>query len=515
MLEVTLGKQIHKSHALVIIIDKNSNLRQILKSYKLDSLLPQLELSNYKAEKLERLVLLGEPDKIERVVFVSVGDKGHDIDVIRQAGGIAAKSIKGLKQESGHMAVKATIKEHDEAAVIRALTEGAILSLYNYDTFKTDDGKEIKDKTKVHHLSIIANDTADNHKAITRATKLSNAVFLSRQMVNLPGSKMTPSEMAKVGKSLAKDNPKIKVTVLGEEQIAKLGMNSYLSVGKGSAQESQFIVLEYYGDTPKAKPIVFVGKSVTFDTGGISLKPASDMDKMRYDMSGGAAAMGIMKAVSDMELPINLVCIMAAVENMPGGNALKPGDIVTSMAGITINVLNTDAEGRLTLADALTYADKFNPKVVIDMATLTGACGVALGGYAAGLFSHEAKSGELKEALKVSAKHTGENLWDLPLDDYHLEQIKDDYADIKNAVGPQGGASTAAAFLYRFAKDYEWAHIDIAGMAWADKETPYVPKGGVGYGVRLIVDYIEKQVKETAPKKTTKPAAKAKAKSRK
>jgi leucyl aminopeptidase len=510
MLEVTLGKQIHKSHALVFIIDKTTNLTQVLKSYKLDKLISQLDLSNYKAEKLEKLVLLGESGKIERVIFVSIGDKTADIDTIRQAGGIAAKMIKGLKQEGGHLAVKANIKDHNESQIIRALTEGAILSLYSYDTFKTDDGKEIKDKSKVHHLAILANDTPENHKAIARATKLSNAVFLTRQMVNLPGNKMTPSEMAKTAKALAKDNPKIKVTVLGEEQIAKLGMGSYLGVGKGSAQECQFIVLEYYGESPKVKPVVFVGKSVTFDTGGISLKPASDMDKMRYDMAGGAAAMGIMKAVSDMELPVNLVCIMAAVENMPSGTAIKPGDILTSMAGITINVLNTDAEGRLTLADALTYAGKFNPKVVIDMATLTGACGVALGGYAAGLFSHEAKSKKLKDELKISAKYTGEGLWDLPLDDYHLEQIKDDFADIKNAVGPQGGASTAAAFLYRFAKDYDWAHIDIAGMAWADKEMPYTPKGGAGYGVRLIVNYIENQIKEEAPKKAVKAKPKAK-----
>lgn len=504
MIEVVLGKQIHKSHAFVIIIDKTTDIKQVLKSYKLDSMIPQLELSDYKADKLERLVLLGEAGKIERVILLSLGDKSADIDLIRQAGGIATKTIKGLKQESGHLVIKTDMDKYGEPQVVRALTEGAILSLYSYDLFKTDDGKEIKDKPKVRHLSIIAADTEENHRAVIRATKLANAVSLSRHLVNLPGNKMTPQEMANIATSLAHDNPKIKTTVLGEAEIKKLGMEAYLGVGHGSIHENKLITLEYWGDSPKVKPIVFIGKSVTFDTGGISLKPASDMDKMRYDMAGGAAAMGIMKAVADMELPVNLICIMPAVENMPGGTALKPGDILKSMSGITIHVLNTDAEGRLTLADALTYAGKFNPKVVIDMATLTGACGIALGNYAAGLFSHEGKGRKLKDELKASAKYTGEHLWELPLDDHHLEQIKDDFADIKNAVGPQGGASTAAAFLYRFAKDYEWAHIDIAGVAWADKEQPYTPKGGAGFGVRLMVNYIENQANEEKPVKPKK-----------
>lgn len=325
MIEVVLGKQIHKSHAFVIIIDKTTDIKQILKSYKLDNMIPQLELSDYKADKLEKLVLLGEVGKIERVILLSLGDKAPDIDLIRQAGGIATKTIKALKQESGHLVVKTDMDKYGEAQVLRALAEGAILSLYSYDIHKTDDGKELKEKSKVRHLSIIATDTEENHKAIIRATKLANAVSLSRHLVNLPGNKMTPQEMANIAKSLANDNPKIKVTVLGESELKKLGMDAYLGVGNGSVHENKFITLEYYGDSPKMKPIVFIGKSVTFDTGGISLKPAADMDKMRYDMAGGAAAMGVMKAVADMELQVNLVCIMPGCREYAGRHSPQTG----------------------------------------------------------------------------------------------------------------------------------------------------------------------------------------------
>ena len=263
-------------------------------------------------------------------------------------------------------------------------------------------------------------------------------------------------------------------------------MGAYLSVAKGSNEPPKFIVLEYKG--AKGRPLVLIGKSITFDSGGISLKPADGMEKMKYDMAGGAAVLGVIKAASELKLPVNLVGILPATENLPGGSATKPGDIVKSITGKTVEIINTDAEGRLVLADAIGYAKRFNPGAIIDIATLTGACSIALGSEAMAMMGNDRG---LMDKIKKSAGNTYERVWEMPLFDEYREYIKSDIAEIKNTGGKNGSLVTAAYFLYEFAEKTPWVHLDIAGTAWAEKDKPYIPKGASGIGVRLVMDLLK------------------------
>jgi len=312
---------------------------------------------------------------------------------------------------------------------------------------------------------------------------------LTKDLGNLAPNICTPAYLAKQAKDLAKSH-KLKVTVLEEKDMEKLGMGSLLSVAQGSEQPAKLIVLEYQGLSKKDNPIVLVGKGVTFDTGGISLKPAAEMDEMKFDMSGAASVLGTLQAVAEMKLPVNVVGIIPATENMPSGKATKPGDVVTSLSGQTIEVLNTDAEGRLILCDALTYAERYNPKVVIDIATLTGACVIALGNFTTGLLSNDDK---LAQALLAAGEHAGDRAWQLPLWDEYQDLLKSNFADIANIGGRAAGTITAACFLSRFTKKYRWAHLDIAGTAWKSGKE----KGSTGRPVPLLTQFLIDQSKST------------------
>jgi leucyl aminopeptidase len=273
--------------------------------------------------------------------------------------------------------------------------------------------------------------------------------------------------------------------------MEKLKMGALLGVARGSQEPPTFIILEHSAGKQNLETIVLVGKGVTFDSGGISIKPSERMEEMKFDMSGGAVVMGAMKAIAQLKMPFHVVGLIPAVENLPSGTSMKPGDILRASSGTTIEIINTDAEGRVILADALTYAKRYKPKAVIDLATLTGACVVALGPHASGLFSTDS---ELRDAIKSAAEKAGERVWPFPLwDDYH-DDIKSDYADIKNSAGRAGGAITAAAFLSQFAEGYPWAHLDIAGTAWTDKEKAYISKGGTGWGVRLLLQFLKDRI---------------------
>ena len=286
---------------------------------------------------------------------------------------------------------------------------------------------------------------------------------------------------------MAAERKNVHVKVLDAKEMKDLNMNALLGVASGSFLPPKFIILEYGGGKKSEAPVVLVGKGLTFDSGGISIKPSEKMDEMKSDMAGGAAVMGTIMAVSDLHLPVNVVGLIPATENLPGGKAYKPGDVLKSMSGQTIEVVNTDAEGRLVLADALAYAGRFQPAAIIDIATLTGACIVALGDHVAGLLGTD---DDLKRRLKEAAEITGERIWELPLwEDYH-EQIKSDVADYKNSGGRAAGTITAAAFLHKFVGNYPWAHLDIAGPAWLTKANPYIPKGASGVGVRLLVRFL-------------------------
>ena len=320
-------------------------------------------------------------------------------------------------------------------------------------------------------------------------------VELAKEWANRPANHATPVLLAQAAKALAK-LPKIKCEVLGPTQVAKLGMGSFMAVARGSSEPLQFIVLRYDGAAKAQAPVVLVGKGITFDTGGISIKPAPDMDEMKFDMCGAASVLGVFRALSDLKPAINVVGLIPACENMPDGRAIKPGDVVTSMSGQTIEILNTDAEGRLVLCDALTYAERFKPSAVIDIATLTGACVVALGGVRSGLFS---SSDALAGHLQAAGESSLDLCWRMPLDEEYADGLKTNFADVANVAGRAGGAVTAAKFLQRFAGKFPWAHLDIAGTAWKSGAA----KGATGRPVGLLLSYLLAQSAGTAaPAKT-------------
>jgi leucyl aminopeptidase len=296
---------------------------------------------------------------------------------------------------------------------------------------------------------------------------------------------MTPAIIAGIAKGIAKKY-RLRVKVLERGAMQKLGMGALLGVAAGSAQPPKFIIVEYRGGGKKPF-VALVGKTITFDSGGISLKPPENMDKMKDDMSGGAAVLGAIQNAAALKLPLNIVGLLPATENMPGGRACKPGDILTTLSGQTIEVLNTDAEGRLILSDALAYACRYKPAVIVDIATLTGACRVALGQEATGMLGNDEK---LKQKVREAGEKSGERVWELPLWDGYVELIKSDIADMKNTGGRDGGVITAAALLSKFVQKYPWVHLDIAATAWTDKDRPYTPKGATGIGVRLLTQFL-------------------------
>ncbi|MCK4708432.1 MAG: leucyl aminopeptidase [Gammaproteobacteria bacterium] len=326
-------------------------------------------------------------------------------------------------------------------------------------------------------------------KAIQQGNAISSGVSLAKDLGNLPGNICTPTYLAEQANRLQKTFPSIVVEILEEEDMKELKMGSFLSVSAGSRQPAKLITMEYHGGAVDQKPIVLVGKGVTFDSGGISLKPGAAMDEMKYDMCGAASVLGTVSAVAEMQLPINLVGIIPATENMPDGLATRPGDIVTSMSGLTIEILNTDAEGRLILCDALSYAEKFDPKVVIDIATLTGACIVALGKNPSAVLGNHSP---LVNDLISSGKQIEDKVWELPLWDEYQDQLKSNFADIANIGGREAGTITAACFLSRFTKKYKWAHLDIAGTAWVSGDK----KGATGRPVPLLTQYILDRLEE-------------------
>lgn len=365
----------------------------------------------------------------------------------------------------------------------RQLVEWVSADFYQYDETKSKKA----DPIKLEHIQILLSedDTELGEGALLDGVAIANGVDTARELGNLPGNICTPSYLAERAQALGEEFDDLNVKVLGEEEMAELGMNSLLAVGKGSAQPSRLIVIEYNGGETGEKPHVLVGKGITFDTGGISLKPGAGMDEMKFDMCGAASVLGTMESVAEMQLPLNVVGIVAAAENMPGSQATKPGDIVTTLSGQTVEILNTDAEGRLVLCDALTYAGRnYNPESLVDIATLTGACIIALGHHATGILSNDE---ELAGALLDAGDFAADRGWPLPLWDEFQEQLDTNFADIANIGGRPAGTITAACFLSRFTKEYRWAHLDIAGVAWNSNGKE---KGATGRCVPMLSQYL-------------------------
>ena len=365
---------------------------------------------------------------------------------------------------------------------------GARSRAWSFDKYRTTAKKsELPSLTKIAINSPVASEAK---AAWEVEEKVLDGMFLTRELVSEPANILHPESFAERCKEL--EALGVKVEILGEKEMTKLGMGSLLGVGQGSIRESKIAVMKWMGGKKGEKPVAFIGKGVTFDTGGISLKPGQGMWDMKWDMGGAGAVTGAIAALAGRKAKANVIGLVGLVENMPDGNAQRPGDVVTSMSGQTIEVLNTDAEGRLVLADVMTYAqEKYSPSVMIDLATLTGAIIISLAHEFGGMFTVD---DELAGHLDAAAKEVGEDLWRMPLTQTHDDMIKSPIADMQNiSNGREGGSSTAAAFLKRFVKDgVSWAHLDIAGMAWAYKEKPTVPKGGSGYGVRLLDNYIRK-----------------------
>jgi leucyl aminopeptidase len=377
----------------------------------------------------------------------------------------------------------ATADDDAEAAARVAL--GATLRAYRFDVYRTTQKKT--EKPTLAKVNVGAADTGDAKKAWRSGEAVAKGITFARDLVTEPPNVLFPEEFVKRARKL--EDVGVEVEALGEKEMTKLGMGSLVGVGLGSERESQLLVMQWKGARDRnAQPVAFVGKGVTFDTGGISLKPGPGMDAMKYDMGGAAAVTGLMCALANRKAKVNAIGICGLVENMPDGKAQRPGDVVKSMSGQTIEILNTDAEGRLVLADALWYCqDRFKPKFMVDLATLTGAIVIALGHENAGLF---ANSDELAERIAAAGRATGERCWRLPLSEGYDKAIVSEIADMKNVGDRAAGSITAAQFLQRFVNDVPWAHIDIAGMAWSKKDQGTVPKGATAFGVRLLDRFV-------------------------
>jgi leucyl aminopeptidase len=374
------------------------------------------------------------------------------------------------------------VKQRDTRWRAAQAVSTATETVYRFDRLKSKH-EEPRQRLKKLVLSLSSRgDLSDGEAGLRLAVAVAHGVNLARDLGNLPANICTPTYLAEQAISLAKTH-RLKCEVLEQREMEKLGMGSFLSVTRGSAQPPKLIVLHHRGGKKGGKPVVLVGKGITFDTGGISLKPAPEMDEMKYDMCGAASVLGTLDAVARMGLPLNVIGIIPTCENMPGGTATKPGDVVTSMSGQTIEILNTDAEGRLILCDALTYAERFEPDTVVDIATLTGACVIALGNVAHGLFANnDGLAGELLDAGEVAY----DRAWQLPLWDDYQEQLRTNFADMANVGGRPAGSVTAACFLSRFTNKFRWAHLDIAGTAWKSGKE----KGATGRPVPLLTQFL-------------------------
>jgi leucyl aminopeptidase len=439
----------------------------------------------------EETVLLPQVTGIQadRVLLVGCGDKAEfSIGKLQKVTTAVISKLQNSKiKEASLFLAELQIKGSDIATRIEQIVMQAEHSSYHFDTTKTDNKEKNQQLQKITIYIPDRSSLSIAKQAMINGKAIASGENLARELGNLPGNICTPSYLAEQAKVIATDF-NMKVKVLNEKAMEKLSMGALLSVSRGSRQEARLIILEHKGGSSKDAPIVLVGKGLTFDAGGISLKPSQAMDEMKYDMCGGASVLGTMRSIAEMKLPLNVIGIVPSSENLPDGAANKPGDIVTSMSGKTIEILNTDAEGRLILCDALTYAERFKPSAVIDVATLTGACVVALGAHASGVFSNQ---DSLAQELIDAGEKSLDRAWQMPIWEEYDQQLKSNFADMANIGGPKAGAITAACFLARYTETYDWAHLDIAGTAWLSGSK----KGATGRPVRLLCQFLRNRVK--------------------
>ncbi|MFQ5991943.1 MAG: leucyl aminopeptidase [Nitrospiraceae bacterium] len=462
----------------------------------LKGLLRELMKSGEFEGKLNQTVLLHTQGKIpaKRVLLIGLGKKQDGgSDSVRQALGTAVKRIRQAGAQSFTTAVQGRgLTRNSLAELTQAMVEGAILGNYHFSVYQSDRSSQPKDVTRMTIVSSKTDGVEQVKEGMRRGVASGEATVFVRDLCNHPSNVMTPARLVQEAKQVSKERG-VRLTVLEQRKLEQLGMGALLGVARGSHEPPRFIVLEYQGNSraqrnaKKGQPVVLVGKTITFDTGGISLKPAENMEQMKADMTGGAEVLATVRAAARLRLPLHLIGILPATENMPGGRAIKPGDILTTLSGRTVEVQNTDAEGRLILADGLAYATRYKPAAIIDIATLTGACVVALGQFAIGMLGN---NDSLKNQIKQAGLKSGERVWEMPLWDEYFEQLKSDVADMRNIGGRGGGMITAAVFLSKFVAEYPWVHLDIASTDWSERERAYISKGPTGIGTRLLIQYL-------------------------
>jgi len=429
----------------------------------------------------ETALLYGQGEPAPRLLLVGLGERElFTLDKLRRAAATVARRATALKLHSAAFSLPAFPDTAIREAA-RTVAEGARLGLYRFDRHKS-----VADDHDLETFWLVA-DEGELEEATEGAevgAKVAEGTVLARDLANEPSNVATPAYLAEKARTIA-EKYGMEFDVLDRAGIEKEGLTGLATVGRSASNEPYFIVLEHRGGGDSA-PVVLVGKAVTFDSGGISIKPSAGMEDMKFDMSGGAAVLGAMEATGALDLPLNVVALVPATENLPGGDAFKPGDVIQMHSGKTVEIVTTDAEGRLILADALSYARRYEPSAVVDCATLTGACAVALGDHASGLMGNDE---DLVAELQTAGETTGERVWPLPLFEEYTEQIKGDTADIKNSGGRRAGALTAGALLKEFA-DYPWAHLDVAGTAYGKKGNAYTTKGATGVPARLLVEFL-------------------------
>ncbi|HVL55786.1 MAG TPA: leucyl aminopeptidase [Burkholderiaceae bacterium] len=435
------------------------------------------------ANKAGATLLIGEAAAAQRVLLVSMGEEREVgekafVDALRSAFRFLQTTAAGDAVSCLH---EAAVGQRSTAWKMRQQVLVAREIGYRFEQLKTKREPAPRGPKSIVLLADRA-ESASLATEVARAEAIANGMQLAKDLGNLPPNVCTPSYLAETARKIARDF-KLKVDVLDQKQMESLKMGALLAVARGSTQPPKLIVLHYSGAPARQAPVALIGKGITFDSGGISLKPGADMDEMKFDMSGAGSVLGTIRAIAEMKLKINVVGIVPACENMPSGHATRPGDILTTMSGQTVEVLNTDAEGRLILCDALTFAARFKPAVAIDIATLTGACVIALGHANSGLFTRQ---DALAAELLAAGKEVGDPCWRMPLDDEYQEQLKSPFADMANIGGRAAGAVTAACFLSRYAKDFDWAHLDVAGTAWKSGQN----KGSTGRPVPLLSRFL-------------------------
>jgi len=469
---------------------KNDNLVNVIFYSESNSLLSSLlEKDKDLLKFFEKIIKNNSTNKFlirtEKGNFLLVKRKVESQDLtnkyLEDLGGTIFNSIKSISCN------EAKIYENDDK-ISRQICLGILLGSYKFNNYKKIKSKEVIDLKKI---VVVAEEIKNYPNLFQEIINLAQGVFTARDLVWQPPNILYPSSFAEECKRLKKIG--IKVTILNEQQLKKIGMDALLAVGRGSRKESKVVIMEWLGGNKNSNPMTFIGKGVCFDSGGLSLKPPKSMEDMKWDMGGAATVTGLLETVALSKLKHNVIGILGLVENMPDGDAQRPGDVVKSVSGQTIEVLNTDAEGRLVLADLLSWAEqKYKPRFMVNLATLTGAMIVALGNVRAGLFSNDEA---ISKAIFASGEITGEKVWAMPLDDDYDKLIKTEIADMKNIGGPGAGSITAACFLKRHVEKTPWAHLDIAGVTWNNKSSPSIPYGGVGWGVRLLYHMINENLK--------------------